>query len=553
MSETLHDLQLPVAAGERTPPPAFTQLADCKRWLAGVSITNTTLAREQLLQQLECLYHHPLPAAERLAILDFLRGPLQFIHDEWLRPYLLQRPELPLSASHQNGFAIMQRLWQALGNGYLRVLQGYREQAAQVSQVNTGALGNDQQQQAALAATRALAAMRQLQLDHHYLGLIPSTDFWRRLHRVYFAAETLGVSQLGSDDKPGAASRYLEILLLAAARPHELSIRQLDQVAYWAQRWAAKVALLQQAPEDLRTLPLCVNLASETAASHNPPAASDTLRWLDLHSLRKTIKQRLVKLGEGVSPQELKLGKHCAQPACELLLRRVYQDWCKGGATQNAHAASPRACELLTRIEDIHLQLSGKPFKPPQQSIYLDKRAHDDLATFGRLTAQAETPAAAAEVLNEAWQMSALSVVELLLRRPLRQNGHPLSAGRLIALRQLHESAWQLARIGWIASDDASDSGALALLASARLLPGLPQAITVMRATDSPNKTEHARGFLLPAVAELEQATSLLLPSGWFRAEQLIEIKTERTQKVRLGKRLERGADFERCTYDPVA
>ncbi|SMB21331.1 protein of unknown function [Sterolibacterium denitrificans] len=551
----LANLALPSPDGG--PAPQFTSLADCKRWLADLAITNTALARDQLLQQLERLNRHPLPAAERLAILEFLRSPLHFIHDEWLRPCLLQRPELPLAAATEAGFAAMHMLWQALASGYLLVLQNAGA-AATASQSSA-----DERTQAALAATRALATMRSIHLDHCHLGLLPDPDFWQRLHRIHHAAECLDVSQLAVADKPAgmaaltAAGAYVETLLLAAAQPHELQPKQLDNVAYWARRWAAKVPLLLQPPEDPRTPPLCIDLSGSTAGAYAQPPASPpaSLRWLDLRALRKTIKQRLVKLGEGVSPQELKLGKGCVQPDCELLLRRVYRDWCKGG--RPAIDTTSRPCELLTRIESIHFQLSGKPFNPVRQSIYLDKRAHEELATFGHVATRAAGATGAVdnaaivppEHASEHWQAAAGSLVDLQLQRPLAQPGSALTAGRLIGVRQQHAPGWQLARIGWIASD----LGTASLRASIRLLPGTPQAVSLIRAVEGTSKTEHCRGFHLPAVPGLEQAATLLTPTGWFRPGQPIEIQGERSQKVRLSKLLERGADFERCAYEPIA
>ncbi|MBV2235984.1 MAG: hypothetical protein KUL75_10645 [Sterolibacterium sp.] len=556
--KNLHDLQLPTLPADGQPAPHFTTLADCKRWLASVPITNTPLAGEQLLQQLECLLHHPLPATERLRILEFLRGTLHFLHDEWLRPHHRQRPELPLNETTQNSFATMQRLWQALINGYLRALQDWREQAAATP------LDAQNQAQAALAACRALAAMQTWQLDHHRLGLMPPADFWRRLHRIYFAAEALAVSQTVVADTFSAAGHYVAILLLAAAQPHELQTKALEQVGYWAQRWAAKVPLLPTAPSDQRTPPLCINLASASAASvasvanQAPVAASDTLRWLDMHALRKTIKQRLLKLAAGSSPQELKLGPHCTQPDCERLLRGVYQDWCKGGRTAASDAAQAAPCELLPSVAAIHYQLSGKPFAPPRQSIYLGKRAHDELATFGHLTTQAaaidqDQDAAQASNRSETWQQWAGRAPSLrLLQRPLAQAGTALGPGRLIALRPSPDSPWQLARIVWIASDSDVTAGSLYLAAD--LMPGTPQALTVTRSADDAGgmaaaKSEYGRGFHLPALAELGQPATLLLPGGWFRADQLLDIRHASSQSVRLDRLLDSGADFDRCTY----
>ncbi len=541
----LTNLELPALTSEQT--PQFTTLLACKEWLAGIAITNASQAQAQLLRQLELLNRFALPVEERLPIIEHLRSPIYFVHGECAKRFALLRTALPLGATEQAAFDASQALWRALETGYLQTLQALLEKSANTHMP----LDVEDRNEAALVATRALTTALAIYLDHCSVGLIPGPDFWRRLHRIHFVVEHLEAAQLAVADKLAHATAvtptatYVEALLLAAARPHELSPKQLGDVAYWAHRWATKVPLLRFPPEDLRTPPLCIDLAGTAAAEYSTPRSAATLRWLDLSELRKTIRQRIVKLGEGVSPQELKLGKGCVQPACELLLRQVYRDWCKGGTASSSGAG--KAYELVTSIEGIHYYLSGSVFRPPEQSIYLNKRAHEEIATFGHIATRfEEDKTQQASYVVEDWQSLAESIADIRLQRSLGQPGGALTIEQLVGVRHKGDTGFQLARFTWVALD----LGTASLCAGIRLLPGSPEAVTVINPGSGTVKTQHCRGFCLPSLASLNQVATVLIPVGWFRNDHVIEIKAEFTQRVRLTKLIERGASFDRCAYE---
>jgi hypothetical protein len=55
---------------------------------------------------------------------------------------------------------------------------------------------------------------------------------------------------------------------------------------------------------------------------------------------------------------------------------------------------------------------------------------------------------------------------------------------------------------------------------------------------------------MLPAVAALKAPETLVLPSGWFKPERAIEVYTDSARQVRLASVIDRGADFERVTFE---
>lgn len=546
MGATVFDLKLPQLTTEQ--PPQFTDFLSCQDWLAGVAITNPTQAQAQLLRQLNLLNHYTLDADERLKILEFLRTPISFVLEECVKRF--SRRPLPLAPPEQAAFDTNLALWLALETGYLHCLHHCLGKTSEASRKT-----------AAFAATRALTALLTSYLDHCAAAILPAPTFWQQLHHVYFAAEKLQVTQRPSEDKlrhnPAgtAAATYVEILLLSAATPLELSPRQTSQVSYWAHRWSSKVPILQAPPEDLRTPPLCVELTGDQAAGFAlSPGASDSLRWLDLAELRKTIKQRLVRLAQGESPKELKLGKDCMQPGCELLLRQVYEDWCKGGREAGARAARMsrhrrEAFQLVSSIDAIHFFISGRVFQQPDQSVYLSKREHDEIATFGRIATRHEgDKKIQPNFIVEDWQTLDENVIDLHLQRPLGQPGGRLTANQLVATRTGNNEGFNLGKVNWVFVAGSREF----MIAGIHMLPGVPVAAILNNLTPGAIKTQYFRGFCLPAVEGLGEVASVLTPEGWFRPNHIIEVQTDSSRRIRLTRLIERGTDYDRCAFEEV-
>lgn len=544
----LADLQLPTPTAHSQQRPQFLTQAECKAWLQKLAITNAPQSQVQLLRELDLLNHHALPVSERLAIAEFLRSPISFVHGQCAKRYACRLP-LPLARSERIAFDTSQALWQALQTAYLLALQDLLNQHRQ------GLLTEAARQQAALAATRAMSTALMSQFDHLRSGFAPASGFWRRLQRCLYVAEVLGVLQLPVADRLAHAESltvqacYVEAVLLALARPHELSLRELDQVIYWAHRWASKTRLSAQPPADLRTPPWCCDLAADAQPGFASPGTAPHVRWLDVNELRKTIKQRLAKLAEGVAPAELKLGKDCTQPGCGELLQQVYGLWCKGGGkARRAAAGTSPSWTLLASLEGSHFHLSGQPFDEGAGGVYLNKHAVDEIATFGHVaTRHQDVAALAAQYPRETWQQESGQLSQVELSRSLAGDGLALASGRLVAVQQAGHN-WQLGRVLWLYHDLASQR----LYCAIRLYAGLPQALSVILPTHGMQPEQRVRAFHLPQVEHLQQTASLLLPSGSFQEGRLVTVKFDELRQVRLTRLIERGANFERCAYVPL-
>ena len=528
MNPTLFGLELSHLTKEQ--PPLFTDAVSCQAWISGIATTNARQAQALLLRQMNLLNRYDMPAETRFQVLERLREPIYAVHYECSIRFTA-RP-LPLAPPEQAALDTCQALWLALEIGYLHCLQSFIDNAVEA----TDAI----RQQVALAAARVMTAMFSSYLDDCRATILPLSDFWQRLHKVFRTLEKLRLTNLVVDDpqRPqfttSVATLYVETLLIAAANPLELHPAQIAQVIYWARLWSNKVPILPMPPADLRTPSLGVDVYGEDAGMFkNNPTANENVRWFDMAGVRITIKQMLAALEKGQSPVTLKLGKDAQQPGCEILLRQIYQDWCRGGRRTVVKGGSG-ACQVVLGIEAIHYFFSGLLFREPNAPL-LDAE-----------TARAAEDAEIANYTIEDWQELDENVTDILLKRPYNQPGKRLARSQLIAVRTSSNDSLQIGKVQWAAVSGNRDT----LLAGIHILPGPPEAVTLYTAGTSSTKAQYCRGFSLPIIEGLGEPASVLIPPAWFQAGRVIETISEyATQKIQLVERLESGTDFERCTF----
>jgi len=61
---------------------------------------------------------------------------------------------------------------------------------------------------------------------------------------------------------------------------------------------------------------------------------------------------------------------------------------------------------------------------------------------------------------------------------------------------------------------------------------------------------EYTQALLLPAIAALQTPDTLVLPAGWFKPHRAVEILGDAVLQLQLTSVIDRGADFERVTFD---
>ena len=330
------NFDLPATGTEQS--PAFLNPIACHDWLATVPLANAVQAQSMFLRQLNLLHRFTLPPAERFAILEILRGPISDVQDDAVKKFT-SKP-LPFAPHEQAALESTLSVWHMLALGYLRCFDALcsgngsgngdiASMPALLAQHTLIAGNADLAAKAATLAQRTLSIFADWLVDLCRGEQLPDATYWKKLHQILFAAETLGVAARAVNDPvrhgnapTSALAAYAECNLLSTANPYELPARHLAWVARWARRWGAKLTLLTVPPEDIRNraVPLWVDLESGRPASYAPQSSSRG-RWLETTELRKSLVARIALLEKGRAPAELQLGDDVTQPAAGQLLQ----------------------------------------------------------------------------------------------------------------------------------------------------------------------------------------------------------------------------------------
>jgi hypothetical protein len=532
--------------------PAFLNAEACRAWLTALPLGNPVQAQAQLLRQVNLLNRQDIAVGERLAILELLRKPLLLVQEEATRRFV-GKP-LPLVPPEQAAFDAAQALWQGQLAGYSRCLE---------ARLTGEAAGKPQ---LALLIQRALGTLAAAQFDIYRAGFQPAPAHWQTLHELYQIAEEAGVASWEVEDRlrhgkhpTTSMALYVEVLLLHAASPHELPIRHLLWVARWARRWAAKVTVVT-VPTDQENpaMALWVDLASAEPAGYQAKGGA-TARCLDTGGVRLSLKKRLALLDKGSPPADIQLGEDCVQPACGQVLKKIYRRWCKGGVARGqARQAVTGCCEMIGGIDAIHYYLSGrKRFRPPGfANDDALRRERDELATFGRIATRQPDGFSDQHGFRteewqvvEEWQTADESTTGIRVTHSVSPIGNRLGQGQLVALRPAGAQSLLLGCLRWImVTIDAR------LHAGILVIPGQPEPVATRVVDATGVKEAYRPGFLLPAVAALGSAASVVIPPGHFRSGRVVEIvAAKQQQRLRLGQLVDRGPDFDRATYEVVS
>lgn len=522
--------------------PAFMTAEECRTWLAAQPLASTVQMQSQLQRQLGLLNRMPIPAGERLAILETLREQLYRTQEE-CQARFARRP-IPLALPEQAAFDSSQATWRAFVDGYIRCLESL--------------LAGDHavQNKAAHIIERILSTLVDMQTDIYRSSSVPAAEHWHQLHQCISVAEELGVTseqvkdRLRNPDLPvSIESTYAEAFLLHSASPYELSQRQMAWVVRWARRWSSKVTL-HDAVTDPKSpaAPYFVALDGSAPATHKP-ISEGKVRVLDTAGLRRSLKKRMLGLSKGESPASLQLGDDCTQPATEQLLTRVYGRWCKD-ITPRKHERRPGIgnCMIHCGPENAHrVFLGGKSFQLPGVAD-MDKlrREREQMATLGHPVEASKLQAADMPTEAEEWKIVDESASGMRLTR---SNGKArIAVGMLLTLQAAGVAKPMLASVRWavINNEGATEIGV-------QMIPGQAEPLAIGGRQPGAKTLSYERALLLPAVAALKEGSSLILPAGWFEVGRILELHDGKVHNVRLGQPLERGRDFDRVTFTEVA
>lgn len=428
-------------------------------------------------------------------------------------------------------------LWLALLRGYRRLLRSALKRGA-----------DEIRSSLPLLLERATEYTGEIIITHlgarHEVG----DWLWQGLHEAYGFAEARGMA-----DAPVAEARarvpsgstclaaFVRPLLLELANPYRLTQREFLWTRRWVHRWSHKLRLVGAGPAGF-----AVDLAGSSGAqwtAANP--RGESLRFLDTAALLHSVKTRLKKLGEGVAPAELGLGRDCAQSAAGELLQHLSEAW---GQAPRASAfprrAGVRNSQVVAGFADIHAALAGGAKFRELNSWDYSRRDADQIHVFQR-TLQT-TGEALAQPAIEGWETVDESASGFRLRR--RGIGARVAHRQLIAVRPGGASHFMLCDIRWLRQ--ASD-GALSIGAGG--LPGLAQAVEIgPPAPDPVRRDPFVHAFVLRPAGT--PAATIVLPAGWYQSARTLLLKVPGDcLRIKLGALLGRGHDYDHAGFSAEA
>ncbi len=522
--------------------PVFTTVAACNSWIAALPLNSPGQVHTELLKQIGLLTRAQLDPQERLAILDALWVPIKSMQNHNAQRFAAK--PVPLDMAGQTAFKTVDAMWHALSQGYLR------------------AVADSLQSQTTLATAlqRVFEILLQQQFDYARARQLLAPLHWSRLHELLALAEQYGAITISVDDttrygatKIAPLAPYAAAMLLQAAGPYGLRLLQLTWTERWARRWGSKLALLTVPPAELKAVPLCVDLASNQAASYRP-ATGTGARFLDTAELRKSILSRQTLLDQNTPPETLNLGSDCTQPECGELLKKLYQAWCQGGIPRHLERKpGVPGGKLISNVASIFDELSGgMSLAAPVTLTSTDiRKQREAMAIFGSTRGlKIGVPEKAPNPhIERGWTVFDENVSGFRLERPLAQDGAQLTLGQLVAIQPAGMKGFMLASVCWISAGFEDK-----LQVGVTLLPSPASAIAFKAAGLNAAKEPMQPGFLLPAVAPTKEPPSVILPPGRFRAGRTVEFEDGVGHyQIRLARLLEHGEDYDRASFEQAA
>jgi len=519
--------------------PDFTDSSGCAKWLKELPLINVGPSHVRLLGQLDELNACNVAPAERLKILELLREPVSFVQMEHSKKFS-SRPA-PLAKPEREILDNVHALWDALSYGYQHCLKA----------VAGGASGMS----AALVGERVLWCTGQKMVAYYQAYQDVREREWKLLHGVYALVEDKGVAgdEVTHPSRKGrqttCTETYAQVLLIDLANPGKLTPRQFELISLWLERWTRKVSIGRTpAASGESVAPLIIDLSGAAGASRRTPEG-DRTRVLDIQELGSSMRKRVGLLRKGETPAALGLGEDVTAPLAEGLLTMLYRRWCedKQSRAHPRHSASGTA-QTCSGMAAMHYFVTGRAFPMRGSSRQISQVQHEEIATFGRVATRHEDESGPApDFPVETWQIKDESASGLHLARVDPAASSRLVLGQLLGIRLADAKAFLLCTVKWL-----SVSVEFELRVGVQILPGIPQGAAIRAVGTNAAAEQYTPAFLLPAVAALQTPEMLIVPAGWFKPNREIEVLTDRAGKLRLVSVIDRGADFERTTFEAL-
>lgn len=539
--------RFPLPPAQANDAPAVFDADSAARWLAGQPQANADAMLVGLLAQIEAFNACAVAPGERFATLEVLRKSVFAVSDAGRRRFACRA--LPLLPGEQSVLDGVRRLWRCCALTYLHCLHACLEQDASIVP------------RRAEVAHRVLSCLRLEQMSGYVAAAEPAADFWSLVHAAWAGAEQLDCTRqtvsdrlLGETQESTVSGQYCMALLLHLARPFSLSREQFAAAVHWFARWRELAEVLTVPPAEPKAYLCAIDLASAQAV-HDPRERARAGRWLSLRGVLRKLRQRLEALGQGLSPESLKLGSALSASQCKALLKTL--DYRLTHAqSANGLLGDGESVVLAVGFENIYRHLGGAlpgDSLTAAASSSANKLAVEQIAVFGHVVRE---PAQGGVHVAEIWRLAGHSPGQLELTRAPGAGPSRLVLGGLLAIRLPRRGDDLLVTVSGLC---ARRDGLLCV--EARPLPGRPTPL-LAEARDMRSGAVSRHAAILLAAEGDSGASQIVIAAGLAQRAQALGFCDEQggaLPDLRVDACLARCGDAERWSvalgegrYDPA-
>ncbi|MEQ8858812.1 MAG: hypothetical protein RIC56_09205 [Pseudomonadales bacterium] len=520
-------------------------------WVVALPMANTADAAAQVRQATWEIARLGAPAGVRMALLEQIRPILH---------YLCARLDRNAATSQAHGDAIArlaQRLQTNLCSGYKGVVI-----AALDEQANGNAARTLEKEILPLAIHRALSDLSRTLLRTLQFYVEPAERLWFELNQLYLLAERLGVDEARLEDAENHArpqttpmNAYLRSLLLACCKPNQMRYRQLAEVFNCLEEWVGFVSLEPDATSAL----FAVDLESDQGPIYKrmmnnavePRGIRTDVLVYQLESYLRDLPFT-IKIPDGISENQL---RHLVEAWGEMRERSHRRTGTSGSmkvcvGLRSAHYFLSGGVEFHDLIDepDAFATTELNPFLLDRESLERHrpqsvKDVWDDAFDVGaripenpniedpdrilRQGRERRPPPAVADgdagrSTHQIYDASAIDTspggYQIRWNDPLPAQ---LQTGEILALREPDDNRWCIAIVRWIRQNHEGTGMGIELLAPR----AIPVAARVIQKVGGP--TSYARALMLPELAPIGQAATLITPRVPFQPGQKIHVQKQ--------------------------
>lgn len=439
-------------------------------WLALAHGRNDAEDASGLQQQLLTLRNTPMPASQRIKLLDLLYG--HAVQLTMAQLPTLHDVTLPISRRLRQTVRSIQELLETLAQDYLNSLaELFDPQPEEKPRAPHNTL------------RRVMHCLAWNLLISHLVAAPVSPGIWQRFHSTFRTSRGFGPAD---NSAPGDERRieqtYTSTLLMAVAQPASFSARELDFIANYIDGCTKAVEILDEAPAG-RAGVFWIDPEKDTppqALSRRIPPPESKVYYFACDLLAQGAADHLMALEGGSTAADLGLPPLAETQAGHGVLRRLAALWGNPVKRKFPRRRQSYRADLCAGLENLW-HLLKQPDIPPTLSEWIVVNESPDGYALMHISGATE----------------GLRVGDIVAVRP--HEGHETSAA---------EGPWHICVVRWAITESHEHIEVGLQVLAPR---GLPVELALPGRLSGPRKIE---AILLPRTPPLRPLQALIVPTG---------------------------------------